>query len=214
LDDGVSGLLAIKKAGGILMIQDPEEAEYPDLPLNAARKVDIDFILPLSTLAGQIVRTVNEEMGIDKKPSGNNEMEFETKISEFDLSAVSDEKDHIGEPSVFACPSCKGVLWEIKEGDLVRYRCRVGHGFSADSLAVEQSEVIEQALWTALTTLEERASFLRKMATESRSNEQVAIFRIYEKRIEDIEEKAHSIRKILKDSDHYSGLKPTEKELD
>ena len=37
--------------------------------------------------------------------------------------------------------------------------------YSPESLAIQQGEVIEQALWTALTTLEERASFLRKMTS-------------------------------------------------
>jgi two-component system chemotaxis response regulator CheB len=213
LDDGTAGFIAIKRAGGVLMIQSPEDAQYPEMPLNAARALDVDHILPLSELAEQLINIINEQMPDKPKSSEDPNAKFETNITEFDLDAISNEKRN-GEPSAYACPDCKGVLFEINDGELVRFRCRVGHGFSRESLAIEQGEVIEQALWTALTTLEERASFLRKMARESRAKEQLINLKIYEKRIQDVEEKATAIRKILLDSDHYSGLRPTEKELD
>jgi two-component system chemotaxis response regulator CheB len=37
------------------------------------------------------------------------------------------EMDRIGRRSILACPDCHGLMWEIEKGELVRYRCHVGH---------------------------------------------------------------------------------------
>jgi hypothetical protein len=42
----------------------------------------------------------------------------------------------------------------VQEGELTRFRCRVGHAYSADSLLAEQSSGLETALWTAFRALE------------------------------------------------------------
>ena len=47
------------------------------------------------------------------------------------------------------CPECHGTLWELSETGLLRFRCRVGHAYSSDSMAIAQSESAEAALWTA-----------------------------------------------------------------
>lgn len=72
-----------------------------------------------------------------------------------------------GDPSVFACPDCHGVLWEVQEGKLLRYRCRVGHAYTAEALNVSMSEASEDALWIAMRALEEKAALLRRLAERS-----------------------------------------------
>jgi two-component system, chemotaxis family, protein-glutamate methylesterase/glutaminase len=67
-------------------------------------------------------------------------------------------------PSVFACPECHGVLWELRDGDLVRFRCRVGHSYGTESLATELSGASEAALWAAMRALEEKAAMQRRIA--------------------------------------------------
>ena len=69
-----------------------------------------------------------------------------------------------GTPSVFACPECHGVLWELRDGDLVRFRCRVGHSYGPESLASELSGASEAALWAAMRALEEKAAMQRRIA--------------------------------------------------
>ena len=85
------------------------------------------------------------------------------EIAAFDLDAIEDE-DRPGQPSGFGCPDCGGTLWELQDGDLIRFRCRVGHAWTANGLLAEQSEGIETALWTALRALEERAVLCRRIA--------------------------------------------------
>jgi hypothetical protein len=75
-----------------------------------------------------------------------------------------------GNPSVFACPECHGVLWELREGNLVQFRCRVGHSYGSDSLVMELSQASEAALWAALRALEEKAAMQRRIAEGMGSN--------------------------------------------
>ncbi|HYL95673.1 MAG TPA: hypothetical protein VET69_07710, partial [Terriglobales bacterium] len=71
----------------------------------------------------------------------------EVKIAEIDMAAIEHEKN--GVPSVYSCPECNGTLWEIREGKLLRFRCRVGHAYG-ESLLASKNEELESALWTAL----------------------------------------------------------------
>ncbi len=80
------------------------------------------------------------------------------------------EAERAGDPSAFSCPECQGVLWELKEGELVRYRCRVGHAYSSESLLTAKSEELEAALWGALRALEESAAISRRMADRAKKS--------------------------------------------
>jgi two-component system chemotaxis response regulator CheB len=50
-DDGVSGLIAIKKAKGIAIAQNPGEARIPMMPCNAITYDHVDLVLPLDRIA-------------------------------------------------------------------------------------------------------------------------------------------------------------------
>ncbi len=91
------------------------------------------------------------------------DMEIESEMAAFELDAFQKDR-RPGTPSGFACPDCAGVLWELQDGEMIRFRCRVGHAWTANSLLAEQSEGIETALWTALRALEERAALSNRIA--------------------------------------------------
>jgi chemotaxis response regulator CheB len=57
-DDGVSGLIAIKAAGGISLAQDPDEAPHESMPQHAIERDHVDGILTLSQLAVELPRLV------------------------------------------------------------------------------------------------------------------------------------------------------------
>ena len=168
LDDGTAGLRAIKGRGGVTLAQDPEQAIFPGMPRNAIEAATVDHVLPVSGLADLLGRLAREPIPGGGPPTMPDDMEIESQIAEFDLDAIRRD-EHPGTPSGFACPDCAGVLWEIREGDLVRYRCRVGHAYSPASLISEQSHALETALWTAFRALEERAAMAARMAEQYRA---------------------------------------------
>jgi two-component system, chemotaxis family, protein-glutamate methylesterase/glutaminase len=163
LDDGTAGLAAIKQRGGATIVQDPEDALYPGMPRSAVETVAVDYCLPVSAIGERLVRVTREPLEVPKGNAMSNDMEFESQMAAFDMDAIEDE-DRPGLPSVFACPDCGGTLWEINQGEVTRFRCRVGHAWTANGLLARQSEGVETALWTALRALEERAVLCNRLA--------------------------------------------------
>ncbi len=162
LDDGTSGLKAIKERGGIAVVQDPNDALYASMPRSAIQNVAVDFVGPSSDMSLLLERLAQESVGegADAVPD---HIDIEVKIAENDLSDP-DLLDQIGAASHYACPDCHGTLWQIDDGDLVRFRCRVGHAYTAESMVTVHSESVENALYAALRALEESASLSRLLA--------------------------------------------------
>jgi two-component system chemotaxis response regulator CheB len=155
LGDGSSGALAVRHAGGTVLVQDPEDATVPSMPESALRAIgDADGVMPAHELGHAVTQLADGARRMRKDVVMPNEGE---------PLAAGPERP-AGPPSALTCPECNGPLWEFREGEVVRYRCRVGHGFSEDALVIEQGSAVEAALWTALESLEERAEFLRRMA--------------------------------------------------
>ncbi|HEV8483986.1 MAG TPA: chemotaxis protein CheB [Blastocatellia bacterium] len=162
LDDGSAGLIAIKKQGGIAIIQDPEEALYPGMPANAIESLDADYILPVSGIASVLARLTRERVEERGGPESE-QLETESDIAELDFESMH-KYDRPGTPSRFTCPECHGVLWEIDDERLLRFRCRVGHAYSSENLLGGQADAVEDALWAALRTLEENVALLQRIA--------------------------------------------------
>ena len=57
-DDGAEGLLAIRRAGGIAISQAPQDAEFPWMPVNAIKKADVDYCLPVAEMGNVLERLV------------------------------------------------------------------------------------------------------------------------------------------------------------
>lgn len=163
LDDGTAGLLAIKQQGGIAIVQNPEEAMYSGMPLSAIETVKVDYILPVAEIATVLSRLVAKPVNPKKIPPASKDMEMEADMAELKPEVMQNE-ERPGKPSVFACPDCSGVLWEFDELNMMRFRCRTGHAFSAESLLAQQSESMEEAMWSALRALEEIAALRHRMA--------------------------------------------------
>jgi two-component system chemotaxis response regulator CheB len=123
-------------------------------------------------------------------------MEFESKIAGLDPTVI-DSNEHPGELAAFSCPECAGPLYEIHDGELLRFRCRVGHAYTSESVLEEKSEVLESALYLALNTLEESATTSERLAARSRENGQNRAAARYEERTREAKRRAAVIRRVV-----------------
>jgi two-component system, chemotaxis family, protein-glutamate methylesterase/glutaminase len=193
LDDGTSGLMAIKMRDGIAVVQDPKEAMYTGMPNSAIANVEVDYILSVAEIAALVVHLAHDSVVEDKAiSSSNGNIDKEVEIAEMTTQSIPS-----GVPAVWACPECGGTLWELHEGNLMRFRCRVGHAFSAQSLLVEQAEQIEDAFWAALRALEESASLARRMAEHAEARGQTHVAERFHDQAANAETRADVVRKVI-----------------
>jgi two-component system chemotaxis response regulator CheB len=164
LGDGASGLFALNTCGGITVIQDPRDAAFPDMPEAAMERVHPAHVAALSEMPALLRRLVDQPVG--KPGSVPDNIRREVEIARTGNTTMG-EMDRLGARSVLACPDCHGVMWEIDEGELVRYRCHVGHTYSAEMLSVALDENLARALGSAQRALEERVALARKLAKQA-----------------------------------------------
>lgn len=160
LDDGTAGLTAIKRCGGITVVQDPKDAAYPDMPQNAINQVKVDHCVPLATMGALFAKLLQRKLG--KRKPVPKDIAIEARIAERVLSDLA-SVEALGEQVPFNCPGCGGVLWKVGDDASPRYRCHTGHAYTAPVLLAEQTEKIEETLWVALRMFEERRNLLVSM---------------------------------------------------
>ncbi len=161
LDDGTSGMKAIKKCGGICIVQDPDDAEYPDMPRNALNNVKVDYCLPIAEMGALLLKIVPSKL--QKVKAIPADLLIEAKIAERVLSDLP-SVNKLGDQVPFNCPGCGGVLWQVGKDSNLRFRCHTGHAYTAAYLLAEQTKKIEETMWTALRMFEERKNLLTEMA--------------------------------------------------
>lgn len=165
LDDGAAGLNTVKACGGVTIAQDPDDAAYPDMPRNAIRMTKVDHVLPLDSIAQLIEQLAGQPVASQPSPgkaAAEQKAQIETGFSL--LSRELPDMQKLGTPSTFACPMCHGPLWELADGDMLRFRCHVGHAYSSQSLLSAELQDIETALYCALRAVEENAAAARRVA--------------------------------------------------
>jgi two-component system, chemotaxis family, protein-glutamate methylesterase/glutaminase len=168
LDDGTAGLVAVHRWGGVCVVQSPEDAMYPSMPRAAMAGDHPRHVLPVAEIPALLTRLVGETVGpppVDDAEASTTDMEI--AMAGHDGDALNDP-ERPGTSSGFACPDCHGVLFEIEDGHVHRFRCRVGHAWSPHSLAAQQTFAVEGALWMALRALEEKAALADRMSTGAR----------------------------------------------
>jgi two-component system chemotaxis response regulator CheB len=193
-NDGTSGLMAIKRCGGIAIVQDPTDARYPDMPTNALEQVEIDYCVPILKTGAILYRLTQEP--VVETPSIPEDLRIEVSITE-NPTANSDRIEELGESASMICPDCGGPLRELRDEKLRRYRCRLGHAFTAESLLEGQSEAIEYALWAAVRTMEDRVRILMNLANGRREQNHNKIAATYETQAKELQRHAQQIRKML-----------------
>jgi two-component system chemotaxis response regulator CheB len=184
LDDGCAGLFRIKTAGGTTIVQSPDDALVPDMPRNAIERVDPDYVVPVTELAPLMSRLAQTEV------------QFQALGEDYNMATDSTD-ENTGSPSTQSCPECHGVLWETEEGGTIRFRCRVGHAFTADTMLEDQGVDVERALWAALRVLEENSELSARLAEKARMGGREHAERRYSARAEESKYNATLLRQLL-----------------
>jgi two-component system chemotaxis response regulator CheB len=204
-DDGTAGLQLIKAFGGLAAVQDPRDAAFRDMPGNALREVAVDAVAPASELPSLLVHAVREGLPARVAASPRAAIEQAAEAVRVELDKREQEQgERPNTPSVLSCPDCGGVLWELQEGNLTRYRCHVGHAYSPSSLDVRQTQALETAMWTAVRMFRERAMNARRNASRARAQSMEFLVANLERRAEDAERCATLIEDLLS-QDHVGG---------
>jgi two-component system chemotaxis response regulator CheB len=161
LDDGTDGLIAIKAAGGMSIVQDPADAEWPSMPRNALKRDHVDQSLPLADIPQLLVRLVQENSALSiPLPE---EYLVEDRMAAREFAIAEQELVTPGEASHIACPDCGGVLNQIETDEEIRFRCQIGHAFTPPGLVVAQGSELERALAVAVRTHRDRIKLFTQM---------------------------------------------------
>jgi two-component system chemotaxis response regulator CheB len=203
--------MAIKARGGTAIVQDPDEALYPAMPLSAIAHVTPDAVLPVGEMAAWILEHGPRTDGPPTDgprtdgPRADRPMNEEATMREGGdprLTAVGDQppRSAVGDGTRYTCPDCGGVLFERHEGDLPRFQCSVGHVFSIESLSSAQAEALENALWAAVRSLEDRAALLQRLASRARTNRHERSADTFTRQAADALERAATIREAIQGS--------------
>lgn len=199
LDDGTVGLQAIKKRGGVTIVQDPDEAEYPDMPKSALRYVKIDHCLPLSEIPALLVSLANEPAAEEEEYPLPKDIEVEANIAEQQMNTKEflENVEEIGTLTTYTCPDCNGSIWQIGDQDPLRFRCHVGHSFTTDVFFAEQTQNLENALWSAVRVLEEKVTLSRHLAERMKNQKMLKGAREYEEHATKLDQEVSIIRELI-----------------
>ena len=190
LHDGTAGLDFIKRCGGVAVVQDPEDAEFPSMPESALRNVAVDYVIPLDQMGALLVDLVSGSTPSHK--SIPHDLQVEAAIAER-VMGNTEQVSQIGHQVPLTCPDCGGNLWEVNEGNVLRFRCHTGHAFTADALLECSQHEMEETLWVALRMMEERKNLLTSMASRDEGQWSVQ----QEERIEEIKRHINRLREFL-----------------
>lgn len=165
LDDGTVGLQAIKACGGTVMVQDPDDAEVPDMPASALQHVPVDFVRRVEDIAPTLVELARRPAPLAPGGAAPAELQPWIAIENRMLEEDSDmaDLDQLGSRVPLTCPECGGALWEMRHGHPARYRCHTGHAFTGKVLESLQRSEVEEALWAAVRALHEQEQLFRQL---------------------------------------------------
>jgi two-component system, chemotaxis family, protein-glutamate methylesterase/glutaminase len=196
LSDGTYGLSMIKRYGGIAVVQDPKDADVPNMPESAIRSVDVDHVLPAAEIGPLIERLTREPARRKRRSDMPRPKQPEPQLPSKQTD-VHDMNKLFGPASALTCPDCGGALWEIQDGRLVRYQCHVGHQYAPENLEAGQREAVDGALWGAVRLLEEHSELKTRMSKRAAEGGLELVAKGFAEGAQDARGQAERIRAVL-----------------
>jgi two-component system chemotaxis response regulator CheB len=95
LDDGTSGLLAIKRRGGIAVAQDPDDAMFSSMPQSAIDHVDVDYVVKLDRLPA-VLENLAKRSPVAGEIVQSDDARKEVEYSELNVSRLENAEEHPG----------------------------------------------------------------------------------------------------------------------
>lgn len=163
LNDGTAGLWAIKDRGGLAVVQDPEDAIVSGMPLSALENVEVDYRVPISDMAALLSDLARETVTDAAPSSGFDTLGLEVAIAKDD-PVKQDAVRELGLVSEYTCPECHGTLWQMFDGKILRFRCRTGHAYTAETLLEDMGQSVEAMQWATVRGMEESVALLHHMS--------------------------------------------------
>ncbi len=193
LNDGAAGLRAIKRCGGIALVQDPQDAQTPEMPLAALRHVEVDYCMPAARIGATMAELSTQPAG--PTPPIPLDIQLETAIAAQELADMSNSL-RLCMPSPFSCPECHGPLYQVPDQIPPRYRCHIGHAFTGESLAEAQAREADRTLQDLFRLTCERAELLRRLGEKAAEEGKSALAAHFNKRAADYLEDAKLVRSV------------------
>jgi len=192
--DGVLGLSAVRRCGGITIVQEPTDASSPELP-NRALHDSPDHTLRADQIGALLLELCASEA--PAAPSVPQDLLVEAKAAAAAMAPPEALGPEVAKPMHLTCPECDGPIWRLNSPGPADYRCEVGHGFSLESLLEGQSRSLERALWVAFRTLKERGVIVDELARGARERGFESSAASFDQRRAELDEHAKAIHQVL-----------------
>lgn len=191
LNDGAAGLADLKRCGGVTVVQNPLDAAAADMPLGALRASDVDYRGSIEELGPLLVQLVREDA--PPAPATPADVALEVDIA-LGRPCLTETIAQLADPAPFSCPACAGVLSRFRREPPLRFRCQVGHAYTAEALAMEQDKAVGEAMLIALRIIEERAVLCERMAQDATQAGRLKSAAIFESRAGEMRGYADTLR--------------------
>jgi len=204
LDDGTSGLWAIKQAGGLAIVQDPADAEVSSMPEHALAAVTVNYTVPVVEMAELLIKLSRDTMAetphiMKQNDHTKTEIEIAAENSEAAMALFKS-----GKLTPYTCPECGGVLAQLIEGGRPRFRCHTGHAFSSDALLVAVNAHIEDSFYQALRSVEEGVMLLNHLGDHFAEANKPKLASLYFKKASEVKARAALVRQAVQTHEQIS----------
>lgn len=200
LNDGSSGLWSIKRLGGIAIVQDPREAQFPSMPRSALEYIEADYKVRSNEIAPLLAQLAQEQPDQETMIGNGVDNDISRIAKEVQIAAGVNLPEKtmldLGEFTPFTCPECRGTLVRIQEGGLVRFRCHTGHGFTSDALLEGLTESIGELIWQVTRGFQEASMLLEHIGEHMREKGQSAQAEAFLAKAREFNQRASRFQKI------------------